>query len=78
MERVGVIGVGRMGLAMVKHLLKRGFPVTACDIDAANLSKAHDLGASVAGTPAELCRQFASDDLEQAFLRCIEAAPQPA
>ena len=31
-----------------------------------------------AGTPAELCRQFASDDLEQAFLRCIEGAPQPA
>ena len=31
-----------------------------------------------AGTPAALCRQFASDDLEQAFLRCIEAAPQPA
>ena len=31
-----------------------------------------------AGTPAQLCRQFASDDLEQAFLRCIEAAPQPA
>ncbi len=31
-----------------------------------------------AGTPAHLCRQFASDDLEQAFLRCIEAAPRPA
>jgi ABC-2 type transport system ATP-binding protein len=31
-----------------------------------------------AGTPAQLCRRFASDDLEQAFLRCIEAEPQPA
>jgi ABC-2 type transport system ATP-binding protein len=30
-----------------------------------------------AGTPVALCRQFATDDLEQAFLRCIEAAPQP-
>ena len=29
-----------------------------------------------AGTPAELCRQSATGDLEQAFLRCIEAAPQ--
>ena len=26
------------------------------------------------GTPAALCRQFASDDLEQAFLRCIDSA----
>ncbi|MEK7835857.1 MAG: ATP-binding cassette domain-containing protein [Pseudomonadota bacterium] len=31
-----------------------------------------------AGTPAELCRQFATADLEQAFMRCIEAAPSPA
>jgi ABC-2 type transport system ATP-binding protein len=28
-----------------------------------------------AGTPEALCRQFATDDLEQAFLGCIEAAP---
>jgi len=56
MERVGVIGVGRMGLPMVKHLLKRGFNVTACDIDAGNLNKARDLGASAADTPAELGR----------------------
>ena len=31
-----------------------------------------------AGTPAELCRQFATGDLDQAFMRCIEAAPSPA
>jgi len=31
-----------------------------------------------AGTPAALCRQFATGDLEQAFLRCIEASLQPA
>jgi ABC-2 type transport system ATP-binding protein len=35
----------------------------------------HAGGLRFAGTPAALCRQFASDDLEQAFLRCIEAAP---
>src|SRR3990172_2064932 len=27
------------------------------------------------GTPEALCRAFASDDLEQAFMRCMEAAP---
>jgi ABC-2 type transport system ATP-binding protein len=31
-----------------------------------------------AGTPATLCTQFASTDLEQAFLRCIDGALQPA
>ena len=27
-ERVGIVGVGRMGLAMLKHLVKHGYPVT--------------------------------------------------
>ena len=31
-----------------------------------------------AGTPGALCRQYASADLEQAFLRCIERVAQPA
>ena len=31
-----------------------------------------------AGTPAQLCARHASGDLEQAFLRCIEADAQPA
>jgi 3-hydroxyisobutyrate dehydrogenase/2-hydroxy-3-oxopropionate reductase len=57
MERIGVIGVGRMGLAMVKHLIKRGFAVTACDIDPANLNKARELGADAAATPAALGRE---------------------
>ncbi len=30
------------------------------------------------GTPAALCRQFATGDLEQAFMHCIEAEGQPA
>lgn len=29
-----------------------------------------------AGTPDAFCRQYASADLEQAFLRCIDGAPQ--
>ena len=55
-ERVGIVGVGRMGLAMVKHLVKGGYPVTACDINADNASKARDMGATVAATPAALGR----------------------
>jgi 3-hydroxyisobutyrate dehydrogenase len=53
-ERVGIIGVGRMGLAMAKHLVKHGFALTVCDIDPGNAAKAGALGASVAATPAQV------------------------
>ncbi len=53
-ERVGIVGVGRMGLAMAKHLLLRGYPVTACDIDAKQLDKAREAGAAIADSPAAL------------------------
>ncbi len=33
-ERVGIVGVGRMGLAMAKHLIRHGYALTVCDIDA--------------------------------------------
>jgi 3-hydroxyisobutyrate dehydrogenase len=55
-ERVGVIGVGRMGLPMVKHLVKHGYAVTAADLNAENLGKARELGAVVAASPAEMAK----------------------
>ena len=55
-ERVGIVGAGRMGLAMVKHLVKKGYPVTVCDINAENAGKAKALGAAVADTPAAVGR----------------------
>ncbi len=39
-ERVGIVGVGRMGHAMLKHLVKHGYQVTACDVSAEALAKA--------------------------------------
>lgn len=53
-ECVGVIGVGRMGLPMVKHLIKHGYAVTVSDLNAENLGKARALGAAVAASPAEM------------------------
>lgn len=54
-ERVGIVGVGRMGLAMAKHLInKGGYPVTVCDIDIKQSDKARGMGARVAATPAAL------------------------
>jgi len=55
-ERVGIIGVGRMGLAMAKHLVHHGYALTACDIDKDNVEKARALGATIAATPTELGR----------------------
>jgi 3-hydroxyisobutyrate dehydrogenase len=55
-ERIGIIGVGRMGLAMLKHLVKHGFTVTACDLDAKQLAKAREAGAATADSPAALAK----------------------
>jgi 3-hydroxyisobutyrate dehydrogenase len=55
-ERVGIVGVGRMGLAMLKHLVKHGYAVTACDLDAGQLSQARAAGAASANSPAELAK----------------------
>ena len=56
-ERVGIIGVGRMGLAMAKHLIKHGYVLTVCDINTNNLEQARALGAAVAATPTEEVRK---------------------
>jgi 3-hydroxyisobutyrate dehydrogenase len=55
-ERVGIVGVGRMGLSMLKHLVKHGYEVTACDLDEKQLAKAREAGASAVKTPAEVAR----------------------
>ncbi len=53
-ERVGIIGAGRMGQPMVKHMLAHGFDVTAVDISKDNLAKVAAMGAKTAGHPSEL------------------------
>jgi 3-hydroxyisobutyrate dehydrogenase len=54
--RVGIVGVGRMGFAMLKHLVSQGYQVTAYDIDDKQLAKARDAGAAAVRTPAEVGR----------------------
>lgn len=53
---VGIVGVGRMGLAMLKHLVKHGHPVVACDLSARQCEAAKAAGAQIATTPAEVGR----------------------
>ena len=56
-ERVGIVGVGRMGFAMLGHLIKHGYSVTACDLNAQALEKSRAAGAAAADSPAALARQ---------------------
>jgi 3-hydroxyisobutyrate dehydrogenase len=53
-EKIGVVGTGRMGQAMVRHLIKHGYPVMAQDIEPAAANAARALGAEAANTPAEV------------------------
>ena len=56
-ERVGIVGVGRMGFSMLKHLVKKGFSVTACDLSVEAVKRAVDAGATSAESPAALAKQ---------------------
>jgi 3-hydroxyisobutyrate dehydrogenase-like beta-hydroxyacid dehydrogenase len=53
-EPVGIVGVGRMGRAMMKHLIKHGYAVVAHDIAPAALDAARAAGAKTVSTPAEV------------------------
>lgn len=54
--RLGYVGVGLMGLPMVKRLLARGHSVTAYDILPEKTEAARAAGAKAAGSPAEAAR----------------------
>jgi len=53
-ERIGIIGAGRMGQPMVKHMVAKGFEVSAVDISKDNCEAAAALGASVRAKPSDL------------------------
>ena len=53
MTRIGFIGVGTMGLPMAANLVKKGFAVTAYDLNAAAVKAAVAAGMSAAASAAE-------------------------
>ena len=55
--KVGVIGLGAMGMGVARSLLRAGFPVIACDVRKEALDAIAAEGATVAATPAALGRQ---------------------
>lgn len=54
--RIGYVGVGLMGLPMVKRLVSLGYPVRACDIVPEKTASALAAGASAASSPADAAK----------------------
>lgn len=54
MERIGLIGLGRMGQAMAERLLAAGFPLTVHNRTRAKAEALLERGAAWAASPAEL------------------------
>ena len=53
-DRIGIIGPGRMGLSMLKHMVKAGHPVSVTDINPDAVKAAEAEGADGVATAAEL------------------------
>lgn len=51
-ETVGIVGVGRMGQAMVRHLIRNGYAVVGCDIDPKCCEAGRAAGATIVADPA--------------------------
>ncbi len=56
MERVAFVGLGRMGLPMASNLIKAGFAVVGCDLDAARAAQLAQRGGAVASTPSDAAK----------------------
>jgi 3-hydroxyisobutyrate dehydrogenase-like beta-hydroxyacid dehydrogenase len=50
-RRVGLIGLGKMGLPMGRHLVRRGFTVAGFDVDEAAMEAASEVGVHTALSP---------------------------
>ena len=53
-KRVGVVGLGAMGIGIAQSLLRAGLEVHVCDVRPEPVRKLAEAGAYVAATPAEL------------------------
>ena len=53
-RKVGIVGLGKMGLPMARHIAKAGFEVHGLDIDPQTQTAARAAGMTLASTPAAL------------------------
>jgi 3-hydroxyisobutyrate dehydrogenase-like beta-hydroxyacid dehydrogenase len=71
---LGYVGIGLMGLPMVKHLLSLGYAVNAYDIVPAKIAAAQALGARPASSPADATRDADFVLLNLPTTEAVEAA----
>jgi 3-hydroxyisobutyrate dehydrogenase-like beta-hydroxyacid dehydrogenase len=50
-RRVGIVGLGKMGFPMARHLRKAGFEVAACDLNADACTQARAAGVKIVASP---------------------------
>src|SRR3546814_15997854 len=74
MERVGFIGLDRMGRPMASNLQRKGFPLHVLDINPEPVAELAALGASAAQTLADL---VANSDIIVPMLPTYEAVLGP-
>lgn len=72
--RLGYVGLGLMGLPMVKHLIGRGYPVRGYDIVATKTQAARDAGAEAARSPGDAARSCDAVLLNLPTTEAVEAA----
>ena len=53
-ERIGLIGVGLVGMSLAKRFLERGYGLTVCDLDAERADLAVRLGAQAAASARQV------------------------
>ncbi len=53
-ENIGMVGPGRMGYAMLKHLIRKGYAVTVTDLNPEMVKRAEAAGANSVAGPAAL------------------------
>ena len=76
MDRIGMIGPGRMGLAMVKHMIKAGYAVTVTDIDERRIEDAEGLTGDNTGLHLVVAANYGGRwDIVQAVNKMIGQDP---
>ena len=69
MQRIGIIGLGNMGMGMAKNLIEKGYELTAYDIRQEALNEIVQRGAYAAKTPQEV-----GENSDVAFVMVLNGA----
>jgi 3-hydroxyisobutyrate dehydrogenase len=57
MDRIGFIGLGKMGGPMARNLLAAGYKLLVCDVDRSRVTPLVEAGAEEAGSPKDVAAQ---------------------